>query len=161
MRHFWDFLCLTDTIANLLIRFVYGNPRHSILKAQFFKLKSFLIGQRRRSDWEMCALLEVGKWVLVQYNGELFPGTITQGCRIFCASIDRSSRAWQQLRVKGMLPIPCPWEQTTPSKHQHYSERNIKSPTIPIPPSHGKQLEGASQYRPTTNLPSGDCSHHP
>lgn len=28
-------------------------------------------------------LLEVGKWVLVQYEGELFPGTITQECRIF------------------------------------------------------------------------------
>jgi len=24
------------------------------------------------------SVLEVGKWVLVQYDGELFPGTITQ-----------------------------------------------------------------------------------
>ena len=28
-------------------------------------------------------ILEMGKWVFVQYEGELFPGTITQVCRIF------------------------------------------------------------------------------
>ncbi|XP_069394767.1 male determiner protein Mdmd(III)-like [Paralichthys olivaceus] len=46
---------LTDTMANLHKRFLSENPRHSISKAQFFKLKPFWIGQRRVSDRETCA----------------------------------------------------------------------------------------------------------
>ena len=46
---------LTDTMANLHKIFLPENPRHSISKAQFFKLKPFWIGQRRVSDRETWA----------------------------------------------------------------------------------------------------------
>ena len=46
---------LTDTMANLHIRFLSENRRHSLSKSQFFKLKPFWIGQRRISDRETFA----------------------------------------------------------------------------------------------------------
>ena len=52
---------LRDTVANLQKRLLSENPRHSISKAQFFKLKPFWIGQRRVSDRETCACKKTQK----------------------------------------------------------------------------------------------------
>ncbi|KAI4829768.1 hypothetical protein KUCAC02_001438 [Chaenocephalus aceratus] len=46
---------LTDTMANLYKRFLSENPRHSLSKSQFFKLRPFWIGQKKVTDRETCA----------------------------------------------------------------------------------------------------------